>query len=113
MGKPFSPKLPPINPIVPSQRGNKVKKKCYECNGTGLIGSYGNVTCYQCKGKGYIKSEWEKEFEYKLFSGDRMKEIVINKVSIEAIIKNQFDRATKKLKIKVRKNCIQIERIGQ
>lgn len=90
-----------------------MKKKCYECNGTGLIGSYGNVTCYECKGKGYIKSIWQKEFEYKLFSGDKMKEIIVNKVSMEAIIKNQFDKKTKKLKIKVRKGCIQIERIGQ
>ena len=54
--------------------------------------------------------QWEKEFEYSLFSGDRMIEIIVNKASIEAIIKNQFDKNTKKLKIKCRKNCIQIER---
>ena len=33
-----------------------MKKKCYECNGTGKIGSCNNVICYECKGKGYIKS---------------------------------------------------------
>ena len=60
-----------------------------------------------------LNLKWDKEFEYNLFSGDRMREIIVNKVSIEAIIKNQFDKTTKKLKIKCRKNCIQIERIGQ
>lgn len=78
-----------------------MKKKCVECNGTGLIGIYGNVTCYKCKGKGYIKynSEWEREFDKK-FTGWNANTFPEIKRFIKRLLKQ-----------KCKKGCIQIERI--
>ncbi len=105
-------------------------RKCIACEGTGKIGSYNNVICYECKGKGYIKSEWEEEFEDELridLVGSLLSEDYIvtfeKRDLIEIILKyfkilEEWDGMGKsreilfgKIKVKVRKGAILIERI--